>query len=42
MKKALVLWGLLSVCLLSALGLSGCGNTGSLYMPEEPSQSEKS
>lgn len=30
------------LCLLSILSLAGCGNTGSLYMPEDaPQESEQ-
>ncbi|WP_425275718.1 LPS translocon maturation chaperone LptM [Vibrio profundi] len=28
--------------MLSVIGLSGCGQTGPLYMPDEPQQSEQS
>ncbi len=36
MKKIII-----TLSLLSVLGLAGCGNTGALYMPQEESQSEK-
>ncbi|PJC84979.1 lipopeptide [Vibrio sp. HA2012] len=37
MKKTL-----LALCLLSALSLTGCGQTGPLYMPADDTQSEQS
>ncbi|WP_443088713.1 LPS translocon maturation chaperone LptM [Vibrio sp. SCSIO 43137] len=36
MKKIIIVLGLLSV-----LGLSGCGNTGPLYMPQDDTQAEE-
>ncbi|MGD8112933.1 LPS translocon maturation chaperone LptM [Vibrio sp. TRT 21S02] len=32
---------LLALFLLSVLGLAGCGQTGSLYMPEDAPQNEQ-
>jgi predicted small lipoprotein YifL len=36
MKKTLA-----ALCLLSILGLTGCGQTGPLYMPGDDTQSEQ-
>ncbi|WP_425445704.1 LPS translocon maturation chaperone LptM [Vibrio albus] len=36
MKKTLA-----ALCLLSVLGLTGCGQTGPLYMPDDNAQSEQ-
>ncbi|KJY90071.1 LPS translocon maturation chaperone LptM [Vibrio neptunius] len=36
MKKSLI-----ALFLLSVLGLTGCGQTGPLYMPEDASQNEQ-
>ncbi|WP_411572430.1 MULTISPECIES: LPS translocon maturation chaperone LptM [unclassified Vibrio] len=37
MKKTIAL-----LCLLSTLGLTGCGNTGALYIPADAPQSDQS